>query len=724
MSINTQDKDSPCRQALEAADDLIAVVDKDYKYLHVNKSFADFYGKKASDIIGQTVFGLVGKEIFENKLKKDFEKCFKGERRRIVVERDYPKAGKRTVSATYNPLKKGKEVVGAVIFIRDITDFLQKIKEIEKKDFFLRQMAESTDDILTIHDKQGNYLFYNGPKKFGVKPEDMVGKNVSDLFDKEQAQPILKQIQQVIKTKERIRAVNMVEWEGEQLWFQDDLFPIEVENGKTAVAKICTNITKVKNAEKKVKESEEKYRTLVEYAPMSILLVKDEKYTFANPSGAKLMGYDQESIKGVSVWETIDPTQHEEIKGRMKRILEGQHNDITELRLLDKSGNVRVSESKSMPLNINGEVHILVVGQDITKRKNAEKRIHKYLQELQNIIEGTSNFIISVDMNGFIHEWNKAMTEAIGIPRVEAVGKSLDEQDSEQFKQIKQIIENCKKSQGSTIVEKKLTSTQGSEIKALFTCSSILNKDGQRDGYVLVGRDVTIESESAKNIQPATAYASYGDVAKRAVNAFNSFTNRKYDTLFVTRYPEPTERDVTKGTSYLYLTYEKNKDKPERLLSKLRQFIEENPKPVIFINRLDFLSTLFGFKGMLEFIYALNDYVCQKQAILLSHVNTSCFSETEVALLRQEFTELPQIKERPHLLDPEKISILKYVYNKNAFRTTVQYSDVSKNFKLSRMTTKRWLMELKRDNYLDITQTGRSKCVVITEKGKKFLHDL
>ncbi len=171
----------------------------------------------------------------------------------------------------------------------------------------------------------------------------------------------------------------------ERRWFVGRVTPYFSDDRRHVVV-AHENITEWRLAEQALRESEEKFRALVNAAPVSIMMLRDGKYIFGNPAAARLLGYaDPAELVGLDALATIDPEHHEAIRQRMSVVEAGDHNPPMELRLRRPDGQVVWTISTSVATQVDGKPTAIIVGQDITERKHA-------LETLRSIADYTADW--------------------------------------------------------------------------------------------------------------------------------------------------------------------------------------------------------------------------------------------------------------------------------------------------------------------------------------------
>ncbi len=274
----------------------------------------------------------------------------------------------------------------------DVTDKVEAENSLKERDQQLKYLLESSEDMITLHDEAGTYLYYNGPKCYNIKPHEIIGKTPFDFFNQESAKSIIDSLKKVFRTGESIMFENRLDWLGSRKWFSEYIYPVRDQEGNIkCVAKICRDIESQKIAEQRVKESEEKlslvYNNVNVY--MGLFEVKNdgsfilesinkpflELFQLGNASitDKELIGIDL--VKYYKILANFDNNKIEERVALFKQIVKDKKNKtyegVTNLKNTDTS--FYFSSKLTPVLNQEGDcTHILFVSEDITKQKKAE----------------------------------------------------------------------------------------------------------------------------------------------------------------------------------------------------------------------------------------------------------------------------------------------------------------------------------------------------------------
>jgi diguanylate cyclase (GGDEF)-like protein/PAS domain S-box-containing protein len=135
-----------------------------------------------------------------------------------------------------------------------------------------------------------------------------------------------------------------------------------------------------------LRESEERYRRLVELSPDGIAITMDSKFVFLNPAGIRILGgTSPENFLGRSVFDIFDPDHHDNIAERFRKMEEeGEAAPWMELRIFRLDGDEINIELASTPFMQGSRPAIQSIFRDVTERKLAEQHL-EYLANFDSL---------------------------------------------------------------------------------------------------------------------------------------------------------------------------------------------------------------------------------------------------------------------------------------------------------------------------------------------------
>ncbi|HSB82143.1 MAG TPA: PAS domain S-box protein [Candidatus Methylomirabilis sp.] len=162
---------------------------------------------------------------------------------------------------------------------------------------------------------------------------------------------------------------------------------------------------------KSLLESEDRYRSLVEFAPETIAVHRGGRWIYINPAGLRLLGAsDPSEIVGRPVLDFVHPDVRAAVKERIQQLERGDQRLTSPraTRLVRLDGQMIYGEAMGISTSFQGQPAVLVVIRDITERMHAEKRT----SWLASFPELNPNPVIEVDVAGHVHYANPAALRA------------------------------------------------------------------------------------------------------------------------------------------------------------------------------------------------------------------------------------------------------------------------------------------------------------------------
>lgn len=185
------------------------------------------------------------------------------------------------------------------------------------------------------------------------------------------------------------------------------------------------DLTERKYFEALVLESEKRYRDLIKNLPVSIKVVQDGYCVFCNPAAEKLHGFSEHEMMGLKLDSIVVTEDRDILEKRILNIEKGISNEITEMRIITKSGDISYTETMSVPISYKGKTSALIISQDITQKKLAENLVREKSDEINTFFQTNLDLLCILDKNGTFKQLNPEWTNTLGYESEELTDKNI-----------------------------------------------------------------------------------------------------------------------------------------------------------------------------------------------------------------------------------------------------------------------------------------------------------
>jgi len=309
-----------------------------------------------------------------------------------------------TVFTVIAPARVDGVIIGVLGIFINVTERQKAEQALRETQERYRRLVESSHDIIYETDEAGRFQYVNPVTEnlIGIPNEKLKGRSYLDFIRpdyREKARQFYTQ-QFVQRRPTTYLELPVQNEQGDQMWIGQNVQLTFAQNKIIGYQAVARDITERKEAEERVRESEEKYRTLVETASDCICIIQDEMLKYTNPQLADMLGYDIEEMFDTEFMHYIHPSEIERMLGLYSRYLSGERElGIFETVFVHKNGSKRNIELNASMLSYLGKPAILVVFRDITTRKRTEEALRESEKRYRLIAENVSDVIWTTDMN-------------------------------------------------------------------------------------------------------------------------------------------------------------------------------------------------------------------------------------------------------------------------------------------------------------------------------------
>ena len=176
-----------------------------------------------------------------------------------------------------------------------------------------------------------------------------------------------------------------------------------------------------------LKESEERYRSLVELSPDAIVVHHDGKFTYVNPTAVNLWGANSANdLIGKSILDLVHPDYCDHVKEGIDYIQTYQQpTTLAEQKFLKLDGSAIDVEVTGLPFTSEGKSAVLSVIRDITEKKHAREALRKAEKRLRTVVGSASLILFATDKHGVFTLCEGEGLKSLSLHPGELVGQSV-----------------------------------------------------------------------------------------------------------------------------------------------------------------------------------------------------------------------------------------------------------------------------------------------------------
>ncbi|MBC7230469.1 MAG: PAS domain S-box protein [Actinobacteria bacterium] len=437
------------RSIIESTTDLVSIMDAAGTVHYHSPSVADILGYDAEEMLGKSALELVHPGDLE-RVREAFE--------RLVAEPDTPislEVRYRRRDGSWRVLDgAGKGMVGedgerwVLVVCRDVTDrreaeedlnmhrlHLEELvaertrelertnqllrleverrreaeEELQRRERYYRNLIEHSYGVINVVEPDGTLQFVSPSVYdiFGYRPEELVGRNVFDFIHPDDLPAIAAAIAEGL-THEGYATQMRFRWRS-----RDGSWRICEAAGKNllqdpavrGVVMHTRDVTDRVEAERALRESEEKFRLISEQSMMGIMILQDDVLKYVNQAASDIFGYSVEEALSWGPWGFLDIILPEDRGFVREQACRKQHGEEGQVRgyvfrVKTPSGEVKWAELYSKHVVYAGRGAVLISVTDITAHVRLEEELAESEERFRSLIEKAHDVIVVMDGEG------------------------------------------------------------------------------------------------------------------------------------------------------------------------------------------------------------------------------------------------------------------------------------------------------------------------------------
>lgn len=393
----------------------------------------------------------------------------------------------------FNGTYFGQKVI--IAMAQDITRRKQTETALQESERRYRELIDLAVDGILIGSQDGTIIGANTYmlKLTGRSPENLIGMNIREIFSPN----VLKNVPFRYDLLEKGETVFS---ERDILQPDGNIIPIEMHTKMMpdgTYQSIYRNVTDRKKAEETLRQSEEKYKSLVESTSDIIWETnRDGLYTYVSPQFESILGYTPDYTLGKSPYDFISDDLLSEIRSRTDSVQETIHPFYMLVnKFKHRDGHIVYFETSGVPVHdtLGTLTGFRGVSRDISKRHLAEKELHK----LSLVVHQSPNTIIITDLEGKMEYINPAGCAISGYGFDEIIGKkpslfSSGETPEETYKSLWKALKSGNEWKGTFLNKKK----NGEYFWESAFIVPVKDTEGTVTNYLGIKEDITIRKKA------------------------------------------------------------------------------------------------------------------------------------------------------------------------------------------------------------------------------------
>jgi two-component system cell cycle sensor histidine kinase/response regulator CckA len=409
----------------------------------INEASTDLVGYSPEEMIGSSFVKFAAPE-YRDLVVRRYAERMGGKEAPSIYEIELLRKDGTTVPVELNAMHiefGGKPT--DLAFVRDITERKQAEMEAQKRQVYLESVLHNAPEAIVTLDASNLVLEWNpgAEQIFGYTRQEVVGKNIDDLIAGPEVYEEAKNFTSKALSGRKIPPRETVRYrkDGAPVPVILAASPILIDGELHGAVAVYSDITERKISEEALRESEERFRILVEESPFGVSIIgKDGRYKYLNPTFRAIFGYDLDDIPTGRQWfNKAFPDQE-----YRKEVISAWINDLRGAELGEsrfetftvtcKDGSEKAIHFRPVTMKTGDQ---FVIYEDVTEKKKLEEQLN-----LAQRMEALGTLA-----GGIAHNFNNLLTGIMGNASLMLLNTDPAHPHYERLKAVEKLVDSGSK---------------------------------------------------------------------------------------------------------------------------------------------------------------------------------------------------------------------------------------------------------------------------------------
>jgi len=305
---------------------------------------------------------------------------------------------------------------------------------LESEDRF-SQIAEQSRTILWEMDAHGLYTYISdlSAKVLGYRPEEIVGqKHFYDFHPEDGREAFKREVLEAFARSEAfVNLDNALKTKnGPVIWVTTNGIPVSDAKGALVGYRGShTDISERKRAEAALRDSEQRFRAVLEGASDGFLLadVESMRFQLCNEAFCQMLGWNREETLRLSVFDIHPADSLDFVQKAFENIARGELRHVKDVPMKRRDGQVFLAEISANLVRLEGKTYAAGFFRDVTELRQMEERLKESEVKFRTMASAAKDAFILIDEAGCVSFWNAAAERMFGYSAEEICGQSVHE---------------------------------------------------------------------------------------------------------------------------------------------------------------------------------------------------------------------------------------------------------------------------------------------------------